>query len=115
MTSKQAPKLGRRQAFFDSEAIDQLLSMILELATELWVVRERLFTLERAAEQLGLPLGAAIKDYRFTAAESQELSLMRQRMLAELMRNIGRPHRKISRSFAKTSSAQTLRRARRGS
>lgn len=92
---------AKRQAFFESDELDQLLSMILELATEVWVIRERLFTLERAASQLGVPLAAAVENYSFTEADTRELDSMRQRMLAELMRNVGRPHRKTSKAFNK--------------
>ena len=43
----------RRQSFFESDSIDQLVTMVLELAAEQWVLRERLFTVEKAADQLG--------------------------------------------------------------
>jgi hypothetical protein len=101
MAAKSAAKPPRRQAFFESEALDQLLSMILELATELWVVRERLYTLERASAQLGIPLAEAVEAYKFSKAEAEELSALRQQMLGELMRNVGRPHKKTTRTFAK--------------
>jgi hypothetical protein len=101
---RRAATGAKRQGFFESESIDQLLSMMLELATELWVVRERLYVLERAAEQLGVPLAATMEKYRFTEEEDRELTAMRRRMLTELMRNVGRPHRPTSRSFGKKSA-----------
>jgi len=103
MAAARLAARARRQAFFESDAVDQLLSMILELATEVWVVRERLYTLERAANQLGLPLVAAVEKYRFSEAETQELASMRQKMLAELTRNIGRTHRKTAKTFSDTA------------
>lgn len=87
---------GRRQAFFEQEGVDQLVSMVLELATDLWVVRERMYILERAAEQHGLPLRSAIESYRLDATEQAELAAMRQRMLEEMMRTVGRDHRRMS-------------------
>ena len=108
MVARGSPKGAatrmKRQAFFESDSIDQLLGMILEMATELWVVRERLYTLERAADQLGVPLAATMEKYRFTEEEDRELAAMRRRMLTELMRNVGRQHRPTSRSFAKKSA-----------
>jgi hypothetical protein len=80
---------SRRQTFFETESVDQLVTMVLELATELWTIRERLFVLERAADNLGIPLPAAIEGYQLTEAESAELAGMRQRMLTELLRTVG--------------------------
>ena len=79
----------RRQLFFENESVDQLVTMVLELATELWTIRERLFVLERAADNLGMPLRAAIEGYQLTESESAELAGMRQRMLTELLRTVG--------------------------
>lgn len=87
---------GRRQAFFEQEGVDQLVSMVLELATDLWVVRERMYILERAAEQHGLPLRSAIESYQLDPTEKAELAAMRQRMLEEMMRTVGRDHRRMS-------------------
>ena len=91
----------RRQAFFESDSVDQLLSMMLELATELWVVRERLYVLERAAEGCGVSLRKAIEAYQLSSVEEQELKDMRQRMLNELLRNVGRPHKKATHSASR--------------
>lgn len=87
---------GRRQAFFEQDGVDQLVTMMLELATDLWVVRERMYILERAAEQHGLPLRSAIESYRLDDAEQAELAGMRQKMLTEMMRTVGRDHRRTS-------------------
>ena len=56
MTDLPLDARGRRPAFFDKDGVDQLLSMMLELATEVWVVRERLYRVEAAAEAEGMPL-----------------------------------------------------------
>ena len=83
-----------RQAFFESEAVDQMLSMVLELATEHWVLRERLFLIERAADKLGLGLGAAVEAYRPDEAEQAKLAEMRKSMIDNLMRTVNREHRR---------------------
>jgi hypothetical protein len=82
---------SRRHAFFSEDGVDQLVSMVLELATELWVVRERLYALEAVADQRGLR--AAIESYRPNEQEQAELAAMRARMLSELFRTLGRDHR----------------------
>jgi hypothetical protein len=100
MAAKRATA-DRRQAFFESDSVDQLLSMMLELAAELWVVRERLYVLERAAEGCGVPLRKAVEAYQLSAIEEQELQDMRRRMLRELLRNVGAPHKKTSHSASR--------------
>ncbi len=99
MTAAPLDASGRRQSFFESETVDRLVTMVMELATELWVVRERLYVLESEAERHGLPLRAAIESHRLTAQEEQELATMRRRMLDELLRTVGREHRKPPHSF----------------
>jgi hypothetical protein len=83
----------RRQSFFESESLDRLVSMVLELATEHWVLRERVYVLERAAAGLGIDLPAAIEAHRLTDAERAELAQMRARMLEQIMRTLFREHR----------------------
>jgi hypothetical protein len=83
----------KRQAFFESDAVDQLMSMVLELAAEHWVLRERVFAIERAAKRLGLELTAAIEGYEFTEAEKAALGAMRKTMIENLMRTVNRQHR----------------------
>jgi len=83
----------KRQAFFESDSVDQLMSMVLELAAEHWVLRERVFAIERAAERLGLELAATVESHQFTEAEQATLSAMRKAMIDNLMRTVNRPHR----------------------
>lgn len=87
---------SRRQAFFEQDGVDQLVSMVLELATQVWVVRERLYYMERAAGKLGVELTAAVNAYEPTPEEQAELAGMRSRMLEELFRTVGQEHRRFS-------------------
>lgn len=89
---------GRRQSFFESESIDRLVTMVLEMAAEHWVLRQRVYVLERAAGELGLNLREAIEAYRLTAAEEDELADMRRQMLEHLMRTVRREHRPAPRA-----------------
>ena len=92
MSSPPLDAAAPRQRFFESEALDRLITMFLELATELWITRERLYLLEREAERLGMPLRAAIERHLITPAEQTELAAMRRQMLENLMRTVGRSH-----------------------
>lgn len=83
----------RRQAFFESDAVDQLVTMVLELAAEQWVLRERIYVIEKAAESLGLKLAAAVESYHPSAAERTTLDMMRKTMIENLMRSVNREHR----------------------
>jgi hypothetical protein len=83
----------RRQAFFESDAVDQLMSMVLELAAEHWVLRERVFAIERAADKLGVKLSAAVDSYEFSDSEKATLGAMRQTLIDSLMRTVNREHR----------------------
>jgi hypothetical protein len=89
----ESDETSKRQAFFESDAVDQLMSMVLELAAEHWVLRERVFAIERAAERLGLELAAEVESYQFTEAEKEKLGAMRKTLIDNLMRTVNRPHR----------------------
>jgi len=86
---------ARRQAFFESDAIDQLVTMVLELAAEQWVLRERIYTIEKAADALGLNFSAAVANYRFSEDDKAALAGMRKAMIDNLMRSVGREHRRL--------------------
>ncbi len=86
--------LTRRQAFFESDAVDQLVTMVLELAAEQWVLRERMYVIEKAADRLGLPLGDAVENYRFSDGDKAALAAMRKTMIDNLMRSVNREHRR---------------------
>lgn len=94
MSGAEADAGFKRQAFFESDAVDQLVSMVLELAAEQWVMRERLYVLERAAGRLGIALRGAIEDYRLDETERAELAQMRKTMIENLMRTVNREHRR---------------------
>ncbi len=100
MSSERDDLVTRRQAFFDSDAVDQLMTMVLELAAEQWVLRERVFVIEKAAETLGLALGAAVASYQLSDAEKVELAAMRKALIENMMRSVNREHRHARPSVA---------------
>jgi hypothetical protein len=86
---------GRRPAFFSGDGVDQLVTMVLELATELWVLRERVFVIEAVADRHGLPLKAEVEAYVFSDAERAALEAMRGTMMRQLFRTLNRDHRPV--------------------
>lgn len=84
---------GCRVAFFDHSGLDQMLSMLLELSAELWVVRERIYALEAVADDQGLKFREAIESWRPSRAQAEELASLRDRMTREIFRTLSREHR----------------------
>jgi hypothetical protein len=95
MTSLPLDATGKRPAFFDQSGMDQLLSIVLELAADLWVVRERAFVLESVLQQQGIGARAAVESYRPTAEVRAELDAMRAEMTARMFRTLNRDHRPV--------------------
>ena len=47
---------GKKHRFFDAQGVDELVSICMALAQELWVVKERQLALEQAASRKGIQL-----------------------------------------------------------
>ncbi len=70
-TTKSATKLryavkGKQIKFFDAQGVDELVSITMTLAQELWVVKERLATVEAAAARKGVILSEEVESLEFT-------------------------------------------------
>ncbi|WP_417724276.1 hypothetical protein [Salipiger sp.] len=73
------------QTFFDDPAIDRLLAMIMTMAAELNVTRDRLATLEMLMES-GQPVTAkALDEFDPTPEQAGTLAAARQAFSSELM------------------------------
>jgi len=57
---------GKQLRFFGAQGVDELVSICMTLAQELWVVKERLATVEATAAKKGVILGDDIEGYAFT-------------------------------------------------
>jgi hypothetical protein len=86
---------GRRPAFFSQDGVDQILTMVLELATELWVLKERVFVIEAVADAHGLPLKTAVETYVLSGEERAELAQMRATMMDQLFRALNQDNRPV--------------------
>jgi hypothetical protein len=91
--SEPSPRLpldaaGARPTFFSEGGVDQLLSMVLELAAELWVVRERLFRVEAAAATQGLDLASLVETQELAADRQAELAALRETFTRGLFRSL---------------------------
>jgi hypothetical protein len=79
---------GKRPRFFETAGTDELMSMILELTAELWVVKKRLYLLERVAGQSGVPLTPQIEAYDLDEAEVAELDERRRLLISTVLRSL---------------------------
>ncbi len=80
---------GPSPQFFPGEpAAEQLLSMVLALATELSVIRERLDTAEQLAASRGLDLRAEIENYQPTLGDRERREAWRVQFLQRLLRGV---------------------------
>jgi hypothetical protein len=77
---------GKRPHFFEDPSIDQVMTFLLELTTEVGVLRERLDTVERLLDSEGSVTRAAIEAYQPDAATEQERAAWRDAYLKRVLR-----------------------------
>ncbi|MEY4269284.1 MAG: hypothetical protein RLZZ58_500 [Pseudomonadota bacterium] len=75
---------GKRPQFYDTPGLDEAMSMIMVLANELSVVRDRLDTVEKVAAAKGVMLDADIEAFEPDQAVLEARELRRQDFLARL-------------------------------
>lgn len=77
---------GERPYFFDDPNVDKVVSMVMGLAGEVAVARDRLDTIERLLETKGLLKRAEIEAYEPTAVVMAERTAWRESFLGEILR-----------------------------
>jgi hypothetical protein len=77
---------GKRPRFFPSTGMDEMVSMMIELTAEVWVLKKRLYLLERVAGDKGLDLTSGIEGYALSPGEVDELAAERKKMIANVLR-----------------------------
>jgi hypothetical protein len=80
---------GDRPTFFDDPAVDALVTMVLELAREQWVLRHRLAVLEDYVERKDGSLGA-VERHTLPAEATAALDAQRTEFVARLFRAVER-------------------------
>jgi hypothetical protein len=75
---------GKRPEFFDAPGLDQAMSMIMVLASELTVLRDRLDSAERVAKGQGIDLAAGIEALELDQASLETREAWRQDFLGRL-------------------------------
>lgn len=77
---------GQRPNFFDDPAIDQVMTFVFELMTEVAVLRERTDTIERLLDEHGTVARADIEAYRADAGVEAERTAWRNAYLQRVLR-----------------------------
>ena len=79
---------GRNPHFFDDPNTDRLITMIMELASEVSVMRDRLDTHERLAANKGIYTEADVESFRPTDEVAAQRSAWRSRFLDRLLKGL---------------------------
>ena len=77
---------GKRPRFFASEGMDELVSMMLELTSEVWVIKKRMYLMERVAEEQGMSILEGIENYELSEEEARDLDELRSNMITNVLR-----------------------------
>ena len=75
---------GKRPEFFSTEGVDQLMSMVMVLASEINVLRDRLDAAERVAGAQGMDLKAGIEALELDEEALKEREQWRQDFMSRL-------------------------------
>jgi hypothetical protein len=75
---------GPGRAYFDSVVTDNLLDAFLELAAEVWTLKDRQHQLERALAELGIDAVRLVETRTPSANEAAERKRLREAFVARL-------------------------------
>lgn len=89
MTDQQRPHVirharGKRPDFYDTPGVDEAMSMIMVLAGEIAVLRDRMDSAERVAKANGIDLAAGIEAMVLDQSALEEREAWRQDFLSRL-------------------------------
>ena len=73
---------GKQPRFFDVQGVDELVSITMGLAQELWAVKERLAAVEALGRE-GIS-AAAVEAYEFSEAERADLDRERREFIERI-------------------------------
>lgn len=84
------PMSGPHPHFFQDPVTDCLTNMLLELAAQVWVNRERLFAFEEVLARDGVITRGAVERFRPSAEQAKSLRAERDTFIADLMKEVQR-------------------------
>ena len=84
----RSPLDHSRPGFFEDPGIDQLFTMVLELAAEVSALRDRFYAAEQLAARHGLALHEEIERWAPTPDDASAMATMRNDLLRRMFRSI---------------------------
>ena len=84
------PLVGDNPTYFADPVQDALVNMIMELAAQVWVNRERTAALEAVLEQQGNLEAGVVEQYRFAPEQAASLRRERDQFVAGILKEIQR-------------------------
>lgn len=88
MTRMRFDTSGKRPAFFDDPAVDSMMTILLELMSDHWAVRERLYALERLLEKKGAIRKGAVESWTWSKDDQEKLAARQQQFLQDVFRTL---------------------------
>lgn len=91
MSTRRIPRKrrGQRHQFFEADGVDELLSCVLRLTSEMSALSERLYLAERVLEARGIDMAGEIERYPLSEADEVALSTERQRLIETVLAQLG--------------------------
>jgi len=99
---------GKRPNFFDSEGTEHLLAMVLELATELAVVYNRVDRLERSLIEAGGMTREALDGFEFSADALREQDGWANLLLDRLYSSVQQQSQTLTPKSSESSAPLTV-------
>ena len=91
---------GGRPRFFADSAVDRLVSVILQLTSEVWVLTERLANLEQLAQRKGHLTVEEIRSFKPDLAETQARDVARDRFVRSVLGPLREPRAAADTGFS---------------
>jgi len=91
MSTRRIPRKrrGKRHQFFEADGVDELLSCVLRLTSEMSALSERLYLAERVLEGRGIDMAGEIERYQLSEADETVLGAERQRLIETVLAQLG--------------------------
>jgi len=91
MSTRRIPRKrrGKRHQFFEADGVDELLSCVLRLTSEMSALSERLYLAERVLEARGIDMAGEIEQYPLSEADEAVLGAERQRLIETVLAQLG--------------------------
>ncbi len=78
--------MARQKIHFDDPSDDRLLAVVLTLASEVWLLRERFAVHEAIAARRGIALETEVENYEFAPADLERMAALHKEFVGNLFR-----------------------------